>query len=356
MILNLPNDVSLRILGDFVSLRGLVQLDSAICCKQRQSFHTLLSSLQLHQNVIFSKEVCVWLSRHQIKTLALQIKDKIVDEVLLTSELFQWLQILNITTIFGFSSIDRLLTSISSSCPRLQTIQLQTANSLSFSNGTLFKECAELRNFHVYNIYFPPVTWIELCQRQISFLYVTESVAHMREVVAATGPLPVVIFNVLKPTECRQCCIWNQWSILEVNTLISTFLPQKRVTEASYRALCRGSHYSMFDGTFRALQYIQLFNCMDMDERTFTMILQQPFIQVIDLYHNHTISEISLENKVLGRYIEAVELSSFSALTTDSVKSIKQRLHPSAIFCYCDMPQVVEEVDGVQGDELLYLG
>ena len=348
----------MRILADFVSLRELVQLDSALCCKQRQPFHQLLSLLQLRQKVILSREVCVWLSRRHIKLFSIQIKDTTVDEVLLTSELFQWLQFLDVKTNFGYSSIDQLLTSISSCCPRLQTIQLQATDNLSCStgHGTLLRECVALKNFHVYNIFFTPETWIELCQRQISFLSVTEYSAHMQEIVAATGPLPVAIFNVLKPTECRQFCVWNQLSIVEVNKLISTFLPQKRVSEASYRALCRGSHFSMFGETFRALQYIQLFNCTDMDERTLTMILQQPFIQVIDLYHNHTICEISWGTTAPGRYIEVVELSNFCALTNNAVKRIKQRLRSGAIFCYCDMPQVVEEVDGVQGDELLYLG
>ena len=270
MILNLPNDVSLRILSDFVLLKGLVQLDIAHCCKQRQSFHQLLCLLKLQQKVILSREVRVWLSRHQIKTLSLQIEDYIVDEVLLTSELFQRLQLLKIKFNFGFFPIDQLLTSISSSCPRLLTIQLQATHNLSCANGhsALFRECVELKNFHIYNIFFPPETWTELCHRQISFLCVTEYSAYMPEIVAATGPLPVAIFYLLKPTECRQCCAWNLLSIAEVSKLISTFLPQKRITEASYRTLCRGSHFSMFGKTFGALEYIQLFNCADMDERT----------------------------------------------------------------------------------------
>lgn len=354
MILTLPNDVSSRILGDFVSLRGLILLDNALCCKQRQSFHQLLSLVPLRSKVIVSKDVCAWLSRHQIRAFSIQIKDKHVDEVLQTSKLFHWLHHLDIKSNFSCFQLDQLITTIATHCPNVKSLQLQdTGGSSPRSRGlsSLLNKRVELRHFHVYNVYFPPETWIELCRGQVSFLCVTEYRAHVRELILATGPLPEANMDVVKAGESRQNCVWNKMDIPEVNQIISTFLPSRRVAGVSYLRLCKGPSLTMFGGTFCLLAFIQLHNCLDMDAHTFTIILQQPYVSVIDLHRNNTVCGILATVSSLGRRISTIEFNSFTALTTESVNAIKRMLDPHAsVFC-SSMPQIVhDKVDWVVGE------
>lgn len=80
----------------------------------------------------------------------------------------------------------------------------------------------------------------------------------------------------------------NIMSIAEVNSQVCSFLPQVKLGAVRYDELCTGTHNTMFSSTFSALHWIAIHNCTDMDEHTFTVILQQPCVQHIDLRNNHT--------------------------------------------------------------------
>lgn len=346
----LPSDISVSILGAFLSLKDLVQMDNAMCCKNRGNFLDLLQCVQFKSKfVLLSEESGHWLAMRQMNVLHLELRGIYTLDMVNPSQLQLLRKLsLKISISQGTIVVGGVLAVVVVSCPRLQTFELQHSGTqeecthlrTDSSITGLVDLCTELKHMHICYVHFPAVMWKELYDRKISFLCFTESYDYLREILSMAGPLPSASMHTSYLGLYKYNCIWNNMSIAEVNLQVSAFVPQVKLGAVRYDDLCRGANISMFQSTFSSLEWIEIQNCTDMDERTFTVILQQPFVHHIDLRNNDTVCSMLPGTAKLGNCISTVELRSFTAITSETLELMNQMLPPCSRIIFRDMHQI----------------
>lgn len=346
---NLPFDISALVYVQFLDLKSLVRLDSAITRRDLRATHldtlhrvTVSQSsyyeCSLNTDACFDPVLCInWMEVKQITISMVVLPDfKTVPEfapyfqlpnliaLYVTDSTDWWSEILplcpeltRLTLVGSSCSGFDFLREVSEYCRKLQFLTLEGKRSSSCLKDEelllVMAACTGLKELIVFDCYFRPQTMQKLIQSSVSFLVSTEDDAILEK------------YQPLAPNSTcvndRRCFLWRGVDPLVVAKYMHTDVTDFEKTHTRIHIQKMGSAADIMcilqSASLRGkLLQFKIDHCETMTAGTITTLLRLPLLEGADFVINHTIQAVEDDIwKNCNKQIVYLDVRAFTALT-----------------------------------------